>query len=80
MKKIYVGLLLLGYLFATYNCNRSSAKPKMEDTSIEMYEQLNEMEEEIIREGELFNGSKVSPVGEGAEEEKLIYEDYSALE
>jgi hypothetical protein len=51
----------------------------MEDTPIEMYEQLNEMEEEIIREGELFNNSKISPLREGTVEEELIYEDYSDL-
>ena len=79
MKNLYMGLLLLGFILGTYNCNRSTAKPKIEDTPIEINEQLNEMEEEIIREGKLFDGSIDSPEKEGEIEERLIYEDYPDL-
>ena len=79
MKKLYVGLLLLGFILLTFNYNRSTAKPKMEDTPIEMYEQLNEMEEEIIREGQSFDGSLDSLEIKEGRKEKLIYEDYSDL-
>ena len=79
MKKLYTGLLLLGFILGTYSCDQSTAKPKMEETPIELYEQLNEMEEEIIREGEQFDGSIDSPEMEEGTEENLIYEDYSDL-
>ena len=79
MRSILIGLLL-SLIFATYNCNRSSAKPKREYMPIEIYEQLNEMEAEIIREGELFNSSKFAPVREETAEEKLIYENFSDFE
>ena len=79
MKKLFWGLLLLGFIVVTYNSNRSTVKPKMEDISIEMYEQLNEMEEEIIREGEQFDGSVDLPEKESGTEEELIYEDFSDL-
>jgi hypothetical protein len=79
MKKLYMGLLLLSFILATYNCNRSTANPKMDETLIEMSEQLNEMEEEIIREGKSFDGAIDSFEMEEGTEEKLIYEDYSDL-
>ena len=57
MKKLGIGLLFLSLIFTTAHCNRSTAKSKVEDSSIEKNEQLNEREKEIIREGELFNDS-----------------------
>ena len=79
MKKLFMGLFLLGFISVTYNCNRSTAKSEWEDTSTEMYEQLNEMEEEIIREGKQFDGSVDLTERERGTEEKLIYEDFSDL-
>ena len=79
MKKLCTGLLLFGFILGTYSCDQSTAKPKMEETPIEMYEQLNEMEEEIIREGQSFDGAIDSFKIEEGTEEKLSYEDYSDL-
>jgi hypothetical protein len=72
-------LLPLGFIFLTDSCNRPPAKPELEDTSIEMYEQLNEMEEDILGEGKQFDFSIDSPSREKGTEEKLLYEDFSDL-
>ena len=69
MKKLLVGLLLFSFIFTTVNCNRSTTKSEVEDNTIDKYEHLNEMDEELIREGELFDDPTESFDEEGEEEE-----------
>ena len=69
MKKLLVGLLLFSFIFTTVNCNRSTTKSEVEDNTIDKYEHLNEMDEELIREGELFDDATESFDEEGEEEE-----------
>ena len=78
MKKHLIGLLLVSFIFTTVNCNRSTAKSKVEDNPFEKYEHLNEMDEELIREGEQFDDSIESFDEEGEGEE--FYENYQSPE
>ena len=80
MRKLCIGLLLLALIVAAENCNRSTAKPTVENISIEKHEQLNAMDEELIGTGETLDDSRNSFEEEVAIEEEMFFEDSPVLE
>ena len=76
MKKLGMGLLFFSLIFATVHCDRSTEKSEVEDSSIDKYLQLNEMEKEILGKGETLDNSTES----FEEEVEMVDENFPDLE